>query len=206
MRRISKKHVLLISGIVFILSIVVAFVDCKILVGCSLPLLSSLLSIVLSLLGTVILAIPSLTAEFEDSAQIREAKEHDEHMRSAYEQLKEGKELEEGRAEFEAMTTFLQVQIDIEQSPSTISGGRFSGALKNHREVLVDGKNVDISTRDIQHEMMSYSERVDSAEEFEDEEQERRYVEMGCLIYGEAIFFQALSTVLSQSGSLSIPI
>jgi hypothetical protein len=87
----------------------------------------------------------------------------------------------------------LYPESDFEENASVIS-------IKDTRRVktyvTVDGNTIDLQMHDINLNMKNYVERIDNAEKLEDELQERLYVILGYSIYGLAIIFQALSTVI----------
>lgn len=202
MYRLTKPQALLCWFIIALLSSIVIIGDCCIQPGCSAPLLFSLLSISLGGVGTIILAIPSLLIRLGRSDDIQQAKQFNQAMYDAFVRLNEGKTLNEGEDEYEAMLEFLNEHADFEEDPPTISKGSTSGGLFNY--IAVDGKNTDITTFDVKSEMKSFERGIHEAEEWEEDVQERLYVLLGCGVYGLAIIFQALATIIPNLDSFNL--
>ena len=192
-RNLSQRQAFLIWILVLVMSIGIVIFDCRVYGTCSLPLLFSLLSISHGFIGTIILALPSLFMKLGESQEIKEAKEFNRKMKSAYNRIENDEDIEEGEEEFDSMMTFIQEHSDYEGEPSMISKGNPSGALYHY--IAIDGNDIDIKTINIRNEMKSYMNRVREAEEWEEEVQEQTYVLLGCGIYGLAIIFQSISTI-----------
>ena len=192
MYRLSRRQTFGVWVAIVLISSGIVVGDCVLLAGCSFSLLFSTLSAILTLCGTLALAIPSIMLKLGESAEIERAKETSEVVKSAYSSLDNGEDLEEGTEEFEAMRSYLQEYSEFEGDASVISveGGGSRG------RVVVDGESVGVSMFSIPLRMRTYMSNVKSAEGWEEDRQERLYVLLGSGIYGLAIMFQALSSIV----------
>lgn len=136
------------------------------------------------------------------SEEIEQARRFNQNMHAATDRVEKGEMLEEGEDEFSAMLEFIHEHSDFEGEASTISKGSPSGALFHF--IAIDGKDTDIKTFDVKSRMKSYVKRMNAAEEWEEEVQERLYVLLGCSVYGLAIIFQALATIILNLDSFNL--
>lgn len=209
MRRLSRRQIPLIVGVVALGCLGVFSVDCYIVGGCHFSLVSSLLSAILGFAGTVVIAAPSIMRRLGETETVRDAKRYNRSIKSAYHQLIDGEVLEEGDEAFEDMEYFIRSKWGSEGNISRIELKELDGQLGN--PILVDGsripkveENSEATHWDIMLEMKSYMRRVTNLEEGLEERQERLFVLLGGSIYGQAIIFQALSTVIPNLDSFGL--
>ena len=152
----------------------------------------SILSIFFVLTGTIALAIPSLILDIGETKEIQKDKNSINRMLSAIHMLDDEEILTEGEDEFEAMLNFLDHHQGPLENVSTIS-------VDNKRlsdDVLVDGDSTGMDLLEISAKMHKYEKAIESDEQRNEEVQEKNWVLLGVSVYGLAIFFQTLSTIL----------
>ena len=202
MYRLSRRQAFGIWVAVVLASAGSAMVDCFVFAKCTPSLSLSLLSAFLGLLGTVVIATPSLILDFQESERIASARDFREDIRRGYRKVDRGEVLRRGEPEFEAMERYLRMNSDYNRGGSTISKGSKNGAISYF--VAVDGNDTVVTHFDIERWKESYGDRITDLRELEDEKQERLFVLLGCGIYGQAIMFQALSTIIPNLNSFTL--
>ena len=201
MYRLSNRNVVFLWSMAVLISIIVVWSDCYVLFPCDLPLLLSLISIVYGFVGTIVIGVPSISTGLGRNDSVQDALEFNQLMHSAYDELENGATLSNRSEEFEAILAYIHSESDYDDVPSTISLGSSERASK---PLMVDSRIVGLNTLDLVGYMHSYMNKAERYEESVAEDQERKYVLLGCGIYGIAIIFQSLSTIISNISRLII--
>lgn len=199
---LSRKKIFLIWIGLGCVSLAVILLDCVLMAPCPFAVTSSLLAIFLGFLGTLVIAIPSIMTSLGEHEGIIEAKEFNRKMLSAMRRLQDEEELQGVEEEHEAMMTYLHEFTDFDGEEGTISTVQGEGGLSSY--IAVNGEDLDVSTMEMAQQMSTYMRRVTADEEWFEEIQERRHVLLGCAIYGQAITFQALATILPNHHLIGI--
>lgn len=198
MRRLSIREGIAIWIGVAIASIIISIGGSHFLTDQLLPVLFSIESILLGFLGTIIIALPSILRNLGESQNVQNTRQFSDDMHDVYEMLEEGKSIKKGDEKYDTLMIYLieHANQDFEgydDAPNVISvlDGESSSDM-----ITLDGETIWHTLQRIPLRMKHYSDRIDSAEEIEEDKQERRYVSLGCGVYGLAIIFQSLSTLI----------
>lgn len=210
--RITRWRGILSLSAVTIFYMIVLMGDCKLLPGCSIPLLLSLLTIFLSVLGTLVIAFPSIVS-FQIPQNLIKEEELYAGVAKALEQTpRKDRRIEEGDEGYTYLVQFLSRICDYDGSPAAIDvphRGFGDPPIEVYDKsksgkIADNGESLDILRDELIERHNSHGSKVDSQIDRFEAKQERLYVGVGCSIYAMAIVSQAIGTILSNLGKLAL--
>ncbi len=170
--------------------------DCILTKSCTISVTLSFISIFYSLIGTIVIATPSILTSLGKNEHLKDGREIQQSIYDGYTALSNGDDLSPDDAGYNVIRNYIRSESDYMGEPSIISTESDDIGITF---LSVDGDTLDMTLTAVAIESGKFEESVDNYAEFQEDSQERIFVVLGCLIYGFAILLQSLSTLLSNS-------